>query len=335
MDIPLHAPHLRRALEAVQAPRSDSMDNYTIAASLGAGYLARGRSGAPAFLVPLSVPPGLVGRRGGGFALSPAACVAFCYGERRWQQAAAALECTEVALIDTFLVLVLDLAKGLETSRVDASWPTILKWVEEWQTLLGRRPALTTEQQLGLWGELWVVSKAAEPDLLVAAWRGPDRDAVDFFVDGTGLEIKVSRHAHVHHVSPRQVEAPVGEYDAYLLSLWVAPEPVRGISLTELVDSVMARVSDPVALLKQTALLGYSPQDSAQYDTRYLLLEPPLWFRAADVPRIRVVDPGISQIRYMVTLDPDKCLDERLCRDLWRHFCQVELASSTVPAQTS
>ena len=84
----------------------------------------------------------------------------------------------------------------------------------------------------------------------------------------------------MHHVSQRQVDLPVGMHQAYLLSVWVGIEPVRGISLAELVDAALARVSDAPALLKQIALLGYSPLDRDQYATRFTPLETPLWFRA-------------------------------------------------------
>ena len=43
---------------------------------------------------------------------------------------------------------------------------------------------------------------------------------MDFFFDGVALEVKVSRRTHVHHVSQRQIDLPVGEHKAYLLSIW-------------------------------------------------------------------------------------------------------------------
>jgi hypothetical protein len=211
---------------------------------------------------------------------------------------------------------------GISPSQV--TWTDVLGWLDEWQALLNRRSVLTTEQQLGLWGELWLVSRAAHSEMIVNAWRGPDRDAVDFFLDGIGLEVKVSRRAHVHYVALRQVDLPVGDHVAYLLSLWVAPEPVRGVSLADLVDSAMAAVSDPARFLRHVAALGYSVADRDQYSTRYALLEAPLWFAVTDVPRVRAIDPGISQVRYVVALDPDKCLNETAEADLWRHFCRTE-----------
>ena len=336
MAMSLHASALKAAFEAADAPSPDDAEDYAIARAAGCGYLALALSGAPTFLIPLAATPGFgVGRSGGGFSLRPASRVTFRYDARQWDQAAAALECTDAALMDTFCVLVLDLIKRLDASPLEVTWSRILAWLDEWQSLLGRRGGLSTEQQLGLWGELWLVSRAAHPDRLVEAWRGPERDAVDFFLDGIGLEVKVSRNAHVHHVSQRQVDLPVGQHGAYLLSLWVAPEPVRGISLAQLVDSLSATVSDPARFLRHVALLGYSLMDREQYSLRYVALDDPLWFPAADVPRVRAADPGIAQIRYVVTLNPDKCVGKEMERDLWRHFCQVESPALITPTSHS
>lgn len=324
MDISAQASSLRAAVAAVDAPSSADADDYRIAASVGSAFLARARSGAPTLLIPLATAPATVGRRGGGFSLTPVARIAFAYESRRWEQPAAALECTDSQLVDTFLVLVVDIARRLAAATEETTWSTILAWVEEWQVLLGRRSGLTAEQQLGLWGELWLISIAVDPDSIVAAWRGPDREAVDFFFDGVGLELKVSRRAHVHHVSQRQIDMPVGVHDVYLLSVWVGLEPVRGVSLAELVDAVLTRVSDAAAVLKQIALVGYSPLDRDQYSTRFVPLEAPRWFQAADVPRVRAVDPGISEVRYLVTLDIDRSLSGDLAGGLWRHFCRAE-----------
>jgi hypothetical protein len=111
---------------------------------------------------------------------------------------------------------------------------------------------------------------------------------------------------------------------AYLLSIWIGIDPVRGVSLKELVERLLARVFDPPALLKQIALVGYVPPDSDQYATRFLPLEAPCWFSAADVPRVRAVDPGISQLRYVVQLDIDKAIPTAQASDLWRHFCGAD-----------
>lgn len=320
MSSPRGASVLREALESVEGPSPDDASDYRIATAIGLAFLGRGRSGAPTLLVPLKLAPAGIGRRGGGFSLHPVSCVAFEHAGRRWEQPAAILECTESQLLDAFLVLVADVAQRLSDVPAEAGWPTLLKWVEEWQSLFARRALLSPEQVLGLWGELWLISDASNLDELVAAWRGPEREPTDLFVDGISVEVKAARQAHAHFMSQRQAERPVGVHQGYLLSMWVGIDPVRGVSLAELVDVVVSRVSDPPLFIKQVASLGYNPLDRDQYSTRFLILDTPRWFDLKDVPRVRSVDPGISHLRYLVNLDPDRAVEDDGALQLWRHF---------------
>lgn len=311
---------LRTALEGMPAlPDADASD-YRIAASLGPGFLARSRALATSLLLPLEAAPRVAGRRGGGFTLRALPRVAFEHDGRRWEQPAAVIECTEAELLEPFLVLVVDIADRLQVLR-DVTWQAVLACVDEWQALLGRRVVLTVEQQLGLWAELWMIVNSADPDRLAAAWRGPDSDPVDFFVDGRSVDVKASRRPHEHHVSQRQVDEPVGEHDAYLVSMWTGVDPGNGTSLTEMVDDALGRVSDAGALLKRIAQAGYLPSERAQYVTRFVQLSAPFWFRVADVPRVRAADPGISQLRFVVTLDPERAVPRDGAVALWNHFC--------------
>jgi Putative PD-(D/E)XK family member, (DUF4420) len=324
---------LREIVAGTLPPDAGEAEDYRIAAPVGPAFLARGRSSTVTLLIPLAAASGAVARSGGGFTLTSAPRVAFDHGGRRWEQSAAILECTQEKLADAFLVLVTDVARRLPSSAEEITWPKIISWVEEWQALLSRRTTLSVEEQLGLWGELWLMSQAKDADRLFAAWRGPEADAVDFFHDGAALEVKVSRRAHVHHVSQSQVDAPRGEYVAYFLSMWVGVEQVRGVSLAELVDKLLHRVSDPAAFLKQLARVGYSLQDREAYATRFVVLEPPRWFHAEDIPRVRSFDEGISLLRYIVTLDADARLDDEHALDLWRHFCEVEAIAEADPRE--
>ena len=327
MDIWERAASLREAVAAVDPPRVADVEDYRIAAAIGPALLSRGRNGMPTLLIPLTLTTEAVGRHGGGFSLTSTGRVAFRHDDHRWEQSAAILTCTDAALEDTFMILVLDIAQRLTSTSEAITWSKILSWVEDWQTLLGRRAGLTPEEQLGLWGELWVMSRATVPDALFAAWRGPDREPVDFFYDGTGLEVKVSQRAHVHHISQSQANAPRGVHEAFVLSIWVGQEPISGVSLGELVSTLSSRVSDPAALLRALARVGYSPLARDQYTTRLLPLEPPRWFPAEDVPRVRQMDEGISQLRYVVTLDIERSLDGERVTALWQHFCRIDSAA--------
>jgi hypothetical protein len=319
----LDAVRLRELLERTSVPAVSDDSDYRIVSALGPAYLARGRAGEPVLLVPLPTPPSAAGRRGGGFALTAMGRVVFRTGNQEWEQPAAVLSCTESELVGAFLVLVADIVTRMTTaSSVD--WVTILQLVDEWQVLLAHRPILQLDQQLGLWGELWTIAKVSHPDLLVDGWRGPDYDAADFFANGIAVEVKASRRAHVHHISRRQVVRPAGEHDAFVLSIWAGIDPARGESLSELVDRLLASVADPALFLAKVARIGYVPVDRAAYSTRFVLLEEPLWFRAEDVPQVRQVDAGVSDVRYLVTLDTDRALEQQSAAENWRRFSEIK-----------
>jgi hypothetical protein len=320
MSIEADIPMLREVLSRTGAPTVADKSDYRIAARLGTAFLARARSGRVTLLVPLSQVGGAVGRSGGGFTLSSAPQVVFTYDDREWDQGAAILECTDHQLADSFLVLVLDLARRMDSISGQVTWPLILLWVEEWQCLLGRKHLLSPEQQLGLWGELWVISRAFNTDSLFGAWLGPEQEPVDFFYDAIGLEVKVTRRGHIHHVSQTQVDRPKGDFETYLLSIWVGVDSTRGVSLAAIVDLLLNKVSDQTSFLKRLARVGYTPHDRAEYATKFLVLEEPKWFRTEDVPRVREIDEGISNVRYTVTLDVDDCLDPARSQMLGRHF---------------
>jgi hypothetical protein len=328
MAIEADIPMLRDVLSRTGAPSLEESSDYRIATSLGTAFLARGRSGLVTLLVPLPRAGGAVGRSGGGFTLSSAPQVAFVHDGRNWDQASAILECTDHKLADAFLVLVLDLTRRIESISGEITWPLILTWVEEWQYLLGRKNLLSPEQQLGLWGELWVMARSRNTDSLFGAWLGPDQEPIDFFHDAIGLEVKATRRAHVHHVSQTQVDRPRGEFKTYLLSIWVGVDPNQGVSLAEEVDVLLNNVSDPTAFLRRLAQVGYTPHDRAEYATRFLVLEEPKWFRAEDVPRVHEIDEGVSQVRYVVTLDADDSLDRERSLALSQHFWGIEPRSA-------
>jgi hypothetical protein len=221
--------------------------------------------------------------------------------------------------------LAIDLARrfaGLGT----LDWTKLLGWLNEWESLFAEGRGLSWEEQLGLWGEVSLLCKAARPEHLIKSWRGPDKDRVDFFAGGVALEVKTSRAEHVHHISHKQVDRPVGEGQACLLSIWVAVDHDRGTSLKHLVNELLARVEDPAGLLRKLALVGYAPSESTQYDTPIVFLEEPSWFWMSDVPRVRAHDEGVSNIRYVVTLDREKAMSREHAAELRRHFLGSEAA---------
>jgi len=308
---------LREILATATAAGASGHD-YRIGGSLSGAYLARTRNGSAALLVPLAEPPSAAARRAGGFLLAPWESIEFAYDGRTWTQPAAVLECLDESMSGPFLVLAADIATRLRVDVAARGWQEVLAVVDEWQSLLSPRGGLGSDRESGLWGELWFLDQAHDRDRLLSAWRGPERAAADFVLGGVTAEVKVSLRRHEHHVSQTQLDRPAGDYESYVLSVWLGSDPEHGVALPELVNRLLAGVDDGAQLLRQLGRSGYAPADHALYATRYVVLEEPWWVPVSNVPRVRDADPGISQLRYVVTLsDSMRATDPR---PLWHHF---------------
>ena len=292
--------------------------DYRLIADVGGAFAARSRSGLAAVVIPLpNIDGNAIGRRASGCEVVGHMSTRFDHAGREWNGAAAVLLCTESELMDAFAVLAADVVA--RSSLIGASWSSIVALVEEWQTLLAPRGRPSVEIETGLWGELWFIDRSVDVGRILGGWRGPERDATDFFVDRVSTEIKTARVRRHHHISVAQVDAPVGTHAAWLLSLWVKIAP-DGVTVPALVDRILERGPDHADALRRIARAGFSPADRAMYTTGFVLLAEPEWYPVESVPRVRSVDPGVSQLRYRIVLDESLAADRSSAQTLWQHF---------------
>lgn len=316
-----------RAVWEVPAVAGDTAADYELLRQLGVTWAARTRDGLLALVIPLSqLPPGTVGRRASGCELLGHPDLRFAHHGREWHASAASLICTDPELVDAFAVLAADISVRL--GGADVSWTSVLAMVEEWQTLLAPRGRPSAEAEIGLWGELWFIERSRDLDRALRGWRGPDGDATDFFVEGMSAEVKTTRQRRRHHVSQSQVEEPVGTYEAWLLSLWVKTDPAGELTVPRLAAQILSRASDPADAQRRLGRAGYSPGDRMAYSAAFVVLGEPEWFCVADVPCVRAVDPGVSQLRYRVSLDEAQAADMARATALWWHFHGREYGGS-------
>ena len=273
-------------------------------ADLHAAHLAISRRGCPSLLIPVPHVGNDSTRLTHGVAVSGATAVEFVRGGEHRRCPAAVVECRDPQLVRTFAALVAAVLARIEVGP-PPSWATVSSLLSEWERLLGRRRLLSGESELGLWGELWCIAHSSRADMMLQAWRGPDGERVDFLLDNLGVEVKVGRRQRVHVVSQSQVDEPLGVVPVVFMSMYVMVEPLRGRTLPELVRVVAHRVDDMPGFEEKLASVGYSRDDEGAYGKRCVLLEPPLFYRREDVPRVRVADVGVSDLRYQVELVRD------------------------------
>lgn len=269
-------------------------------------FLAVNREGCPALVLPLRESNADSVRITRGMALRAVTELAFAGIDRAWRAPAAVFECRDKNLLRTFSAMVVGVAQRW-TAR--PSWEEVARVFAEWERLMAKRTSLKGESEYGLWGELWFLAHTTTPDVLLAGWRGPEGQHVDFLVGEVGLEVKAGRRRGVHTISQLQADEPGGNVRHVLASMLVLPEPISGLTLPAMVRAVSKRVADIGAFEEKLAEVGYSRDDEELYTGKYALMEIPALYLGEDIPRVRAFDPGISQIRYRVELPQHKALD--------------------------
>ena len=289
---------------------------YQIGHSRSWTHAGRSPDGSAVILIPISESVSAPGRRTGGVSLFCLPEVHFVLRDESWQSAAAVLECSNPRMEDTWFALAADLVSQLDERVERPSWSVVSDLLEDWVKLLRARRRLTPSEEVGLWGELASIWASNDPDLMVRGWVGPEGSSRDFRLAGIDLECKTSTRRLSHSVSISQVTRSRPEDDAFLLSMWVIEDPVRGITLDGLAMCVRSRLRDSSEFERRLLMTGYSAEDSDEYRRALTIVELPMLFSCSKVPTVRDVDDGVSELRFRVTLRDTLALDEEACGEL-------------------
>jgi len=218
---------------------------------------------------------------------------------------------------DIFDLLIGDLVAAAEQPDDErAGVGRFLARLADWQRLLMRLApgTLGTENQQGLWGELWTLREVVSPAIgfgaAARAWRGPFGADQDFQLPTAALEAKTSTaHAfeRVMIASERQLDVASGT-DLALITLSLDARPGHGETLPDMVHSILA-LADAAGsrwLIDERLLLyGYRLEDANNYTDLGYTVRSRLQFRIqSDFPRVIPADlrPGVYEVRYVIAV---------------------------------
>jgi hypothetical protein len=232
----------------------------------------------------------------------------------------------EIACLDlqghgAFDIVIGELVDAVERSggltRVKLVQGVLAKWRRFWSGVPTN--ALGVEQQIGLFGELYFLSRwmctALGPSKAVSTWRGPAGARNDFELQGLGIEAKTTKRvdaAHVIHGLDQLLE-PVGGV-LLLFGLCVRDEASSTESLPRLVAELRTKLSnDADALSAFETLLytaGYDDRLEAEYSKLMLRIRSEALYRVSDgFPRLVPASiagglpPGVGAVTYELRLD--------------------------------
>jgi hypothetical protein len=186
----------------------------------------------------------------------------------------ACLEQAGHAALDTVTLELVDaLVAGASIYRSRLVQGVLTKWRRFWSGVA--QNILTREQHLGLFGELWFLSRWLLPAIgaehSVAMWRGPVGARNDFEQHGWSVEVKTSGKldgSHQIHGLEQLMVPP--NVELLLFSLLVRDEASGVESLTKLVADVRGVLAPDHILLAQLdgmlAAAGYDDTQAEEYD---------------------------------------------------------------------
>jgi hypothetical protein len=205
---------------------------------------------------------------------------------------------------------------------VNPSLAQIVDAVQRLVDLFRRLSQPASRSVIGLFGELYVISRSNDPRVAVRAWRSADDDRFDFAIDDVRLEVKASgQRIRAHNFSAEQCLPPSGTIGV-LISLFIETTG-GGLSLTELVQTVARRLAgDEALILKVQETVAETLGEtllaalSIRFDERLAQTSLQIYDVMA-IPAIRAGVPAeVTQVHFRSDLSrtPTISLDELVTR---------------------
>jgi len=193
----------------------------------------------------------------------------------------------------------------------------IYKVLEKWRSFFkrGGYKKLSVEQERGLFGELWFMSRYMKsntdhPPLLLKGWGGPLSDRIDFKANGWGIEIKTSvdrldRKIRISNEDQLKISDAIPNICLYVCFLEISH--TFGTTLQEMVEELRKGFSSfsPQLLLKfNDSLVQSGYQDNEYTETMFNIVREETYEVKGSFPTLSkaMLPIGISHVSYSIDL---------------------------------
>lgn len=245
------------------------------------------------------------------------------------------LELQDMAYEEVFCVFAASIAgsAGSGMATRDAArkcWGTL----ERWRNFFAeKRDCLGRKEQIGLFGELWIISKLADDGLelmsLLDSWTGALRTDQDFQFKSASLEVKTTTAVESDRVkiaSARQLD-DTGIDLLVLTRVSLDERQNGGISLPKLIDELKDRAGklsagSQIIFEERLAQAGYAEEHRPIYETKgYSERSVDFFMVGRGFPRIleSELPSGIVGITYdisMASCEPFRVTKGEVCQRL-------------------
>ena len=212
------------------------------------------------------------------------------FKKRKKRQNIAVITLSDVSLKNSFFLFLESFSYVKKPQRFSDP-REIIRYIEEWKELFIGNSSLSHEEQLGLWGELYLINQYPKPDKVIEKWHGPEQKLFDFFSGKLFLDVKTSNKGTAHYFSLNQIK---NEHPVFIYSLEVTEDPA-GNSITELIENIKEKIKNKALFfekLVKTKILNTQP-----IPTRFVPFQKRI-IAGENIPQPRKVDIGVEAVRF-------------------------------------
>jgi hypothetical protein len=134
-------------------------------------------------------------------------------------------------------------ASVINATRADSPPEEYETVIDSWLTLLNSGMSPGFAEVLGLWGELFVISKSSNIHESVNSWQWTDSQSCDFICRGEGIEVKTSSTSTREHTTSLVQHKHASSLPTFLFSI-LTNESSEGVSISQMSRICLERVID-------------------------------------------------------------------------------------------
>lgn len=180
----------------------------------------------------------------------------------------------------------------------------IVGFLDDFVDLFAAKRSVERATVVGLWGELWFMSQAANPLPLAQSWHVDPNARFDFSLSGLRIEVKTTeRPVRLHRFSLAQLESQ--SKPTWVASIAVVADS-SGPSISELLSELVRRLPPAEkGNVSRKALKVVAGDIEATSDFRFAPsgLKPLSLINAEAIPRVSLPESGeISEVAFSVDI---------------------------------
>lgn len=206
------------------------------------------------------------------------------------------LVCLDRSHYPTFVAVAEDVLNALRRTNLPAR-DVVASTLARWRAFWSVRPAgLSSEEALGLFGELWFLRRwlDASQTADIERWMATPGSRHDFQWPAASVEVKTAATAAaegpVHRITSLDQLADPEQGRLFLFSLQVADDALATNCLAGLVVAMSETLRDNQAATERfnqkLAEYGYSPRDAGQYQRKLRVVAERLFHVQGEFPRL-------------------------------------------------